>query len=137
MFDYPVTLTPDGDSVLVSSIGMREASTFGADEDQALLQAVDALATALSFYIDARKPLPPASKARHGQRCVRPRLPAGPDRSRCAGAGSAAERARRLKRPSAAVSGLAGSHVDAVGMGGPRGWWCWREQATEPNGAGH
>ena len=47
-------------------------SHFGADEDQAMLQAVDALATALSFYIDARKPLPPASKAKRGQRCVRP-----------------------------------------------------------------
>jgi len=72
MFDYPVTLTPDGDSVLVSFVDVPEAITFGADEDQALLQAVDALETALSFYIDARKPLPPASKAQRGQRCVRP-----------------------------------------------------------------
>jgi len=72
MFDYPVTLTPDGDSVLVSFVDVPEAITFGANEDQALLQAVDALETALSFYIDARKPLPPASKAQRGQRCVRP-----------------------------------------------------------------
>ena len=72
MFDYPVTLTPDGDTVLVSFIDVPEAITFGANEDQALLQAVDALETALSFYIDARKPLPPASKAKRGQRCVRP-----------------------------------------------------------------
>ena len=72
MFDYPVTLTPDGDTVRVSLIDVPEAITFGADEDQALLQAVDALATALPFYIDARKPLPAVSKARRGQRCVRP-----------------------------------------------------------------
>ena len=64
MFDYPVTLTPDGDTVRVSLIDVPEAITFGADEDQALLQAVDALATALSFYIDARKPLPVVSKAK-------------------------------------------------------------------------
>ena len=72
MFDYPVTLTADGDAVLVSFIDVPEAITFGADEDEALLQAVDALETALSFYVEARKPLPMASKAKRGQRTVRP-----------------------------------------------------------------
>ena len=72
MFDYPVTLTPDGDTVLVTFADVPEALTFGADEDEALLQAVDALETALSFYVDARKPLPVASKAKRGQRTVRP-----------------------------------------------------------------
>ena len=71
MFDYPVTLTPDGNTVLVSFIDVPEAITFGADEDEALLQAVDALETALSFYVEARKPLPIASKAKRGQRTVR------------------------------------------------------------------
>ena len=33
---------------------------------------VDALETALSFYVEARKPLPVASKAKRGQRTVRP-----------------------------------------------------------------
>ena len=72
MFDYPVTLTPDGDTVLVSFIDVPEALTFGADEVEALQQAVAALETALSFYVDARQPLPVASQARHGQRTVRP-----------------------------------------------------------------
>ena len=72
MFDYPVTLTLDGDTVLVSFADVPEALTFGADEDEALLHAVDALETALSFYIEARKSLPVASKARRGQRTVRP-----------------------------------------------------------------
>ena len=72
MFDYPVTLSPDGDTVLVSFIDVPEAITFGADEDEALLQAVDALETALSFYVEARKPLPGASKAKRGQHTVRP-----------------------------------------------------------------
>ena len=73
MFDYPVTLTPDDDgSVLVTFADVPEAITFGADEDEALLQAVDALETALSFYVDARKPLPLPSKAQRGQRTVRP-----------------------------------------------------------------
>lgn len=72
MFDYPVTLTADGDAVLVTFVDVPEALTFGADEDEALLQAVDALETALSFYVQARKPLPAASKPRRGQRTVRP-----------------------------------------------------------------
>ena len=72
MFDYPVTLTPDGDTVLVSFVDVPEAITFGADEEEALLQAIDALETALSFYVEARKPLPVASKPKRGQRTVRP-----------------------------------------------------------------
>ena len=72
MLDYPVTLTPDGDTVLVTFADVPEAITFGADEDEALLQAVDALESALAFYVDARKPLPVPSKAKRGQRTVRP-----------------------------------------------------------------
>lgn len=72
MFDYPVTLTPDGDTVLVTFADVPEALTFGADEDEALLQAVDALETALSFYVEARKPLPVPSRAKRGQHTVRP-----------------------------------------------------------------
>ena len=72
MFDYPVTLTPDDGVMLVTFADVPEAITFGADEEEALLQAVDALETALSFYVDARKPLPVPGKARRGQRTVRP-----------------------------------------------------------------
>ena len=72
MFDFPVTLTPDGDTVLVSFPDVPEAITFGADEEEALLHAVDALETALSFYVESRKPLPRPSKPRRGQRTVRP-----------------------------------------------------------------
>ena len=72
MFDYPVTLTPDDGTVLVTFADVPEAITFGADKGEALLNAVDALETGLSFYVDARKPLPPASRPRRGQRTVRP-----------------------------------------------------------------
>ncbi|KJV07116.1 type II toxin-antitoxin system HicB family antitoxin [Methylocucumis oryzae] len=61
MFDYPVVLTPDNGRVLVVFPDIPEAITFGIDEGDALKQAVDALETALSFYIDDRKPLPIAS----------------------------------------------------------------------------
>ena len=72
MFDYPVTLTADGDNVLVTFADVPEAVTFGADEEDALLQAVDALETGLPFYVDARKPSPVPSKSRRGQKTVRP-----------------------------------------------------------------
>jgi len=73
MFDYPVTLTPDDNgTVLVTFADVPEAITFGDDEDEALLNAIDALETGLSFYVDARKPLPAVSKPRRGQKTVRP-----------------------------------------------------------------
>ena len=72
MFDYPVTLTPDDGTVLVTFADVPEAITFGADKDEAMLYAVDTLETALSMYVDARKPLPDVSKAKRGQKTVRP-----------------------------------------------------------------
>jgi len=73
MFDYPVTLTPDDNgTVLVTFTDVPEAITFGADEDEALLQAVDALESALAFYVDERKLLPLPSKPKRGQKTVSP-----------------------------------------------------------------
>ncbi|WP_301101180.1 hypothetical protein [Propionivibrio sp.] len=71
MFDYPVILAPDEGTVLVTFPDVPEAITFGSDEDEALLYAVDALESALSFYVDARKPLPVPSAA-DGRPTVRP-----------------------------------------------------------------
>ena len=74
MFDYPVTLNPDGGTVLVTFADVPEAITFGADEDEALLNAVDALETGLSFYVDARLPCPLSASPRAGKRrCARRR----------------------------------------------------------------
>ena len=72
MFDYPVTLTRDDDTVLVTFTDVPEAITSGMDEDEALLNAVDALETGLSFYVDARKQLPAVSQPAAGQKTVRP-----------------------------------------------------------------
>lgn len=64
MFDYPVVLEaqPEGGFV-VTFADVPEAITQGEDEDEALIYAIDALETALSFYIDARKSLPVPSAA--------------------------------------------------------------------------
>ena len=72
MFDYPVTLTPDDGTVLVTFVDVPEAITFGADENEALLNAIDALETGLSFYVNSRKPLPFAGQPTVNQKTVRP-----------------------------------------------------------------
>ncbi len=72
MFNYPVTLTPDDGTVLVTFADVPEAITFGADEDEAMLQAIDALESALSFYVDDRKLLPTPSQPHPGQKTVSP-----------------------------------------------------------------
>lgn len=73
MLEYPVILDaqPEGGFV-VTFPDVPEAITQGEDEEEALLYAVDALETALSFYVDARKPLPLPSRPKRGQHTVRP-----------------------------------------------------------------
>ncbi|NEX20649.1 type II toxin-antitoxin system HicB family antitoxin [Thiorhodococcus mannitoliphagus] len=72
MFDYPVILEaqPEGGFVVIFA-DVPEAITQGEDEDEALLYAVDALETALSFYVETRRPLPVPSAAA-GRPTVRP-----------------------------------------------------------------
>ncbi len=72
MFKYPATITKDGRDLLVTFKDVPEAITFGKTESDALSKAVDALETGLSFYVDARKPLPKPSKAKRGQRLISP-----------------------------------------------------------------
>ncbi len=61
MFDYPVILTPDEGTVMVTFPDVPEAITFGMTVEEAMRQAVDALESGLSFCVDARKPLPEPS----------------------------------------------------------------------------
>ena len=70
--DYPVHLeTAEEGGFIVTFPDVPEAITQGEDEDEALLRAVDALETALSFYIDDRRALPVPSEAT-GRPVVRP-----------------------------------------------------------------
>jgi antitoxin HicB len=58
-FEYPVTLTPQAEGGFVVTFSdVPEAITQGENEEEALLYAVDALETALSFYINDKQPLP-------------------------------------------------------------------------------
>lgn len=72
MFDYPVVLEaqPEGGFV-VTFPDVPEAITQGEDKDEALLYAVEALESALLFYIGDRAPLPVPSEAL-GRPTVRP-----------------------------------------------------------------
>jgi antitoxin HicB len=71
MLRYPVVLERDtNDTILVSFPDVPEAHTFGEDEDEALMQAVDALETALSMYIDDRRDIPKPSAIKRGGKSV-------------------------------------------------------------------
>jgi antitoxin HicB len=59
MVRYPVTLEPDdNDTILVTFPDFPEAATFGADREEALARAVDALETVIDAYIRDRRPIP-------------------------------------------------------------------------------
>jgi len=71
MYAYPVNLTQDGATVLLTFPDIPEAITFGEDESEALLQGQDALETALEMYVDDRRALPAPSPAK-GRHLVAP-----------------------------------------------------------------
>lgn len=76
--NYPVHLEPaEEGGFVVTFPDVPEAITQGDDEGEALLRAVDALETALSFYTDAGEDLPRPGKAKRGQRTVSPTAQAG------------------------------------------------------------
>jgi antitoxin HicB len=77
MLQYPVKLSRDtNDTILVDFPDVPEAHTFGEDEDEALMQAVDALESALAMYVDDRRDIPkPSPVKRRGKFVTVPALP--------------------------------------------------------------
>jgi len=67
---YPVILTKDGDSIIAEFPDVPEAMTVGADDDNALEWAQDALVVALSGYLDQKQDIPKPSKPKAGQKTV-------------------------------------------------------------------
>lgn len=59
---YPVNLTKDDEGYVVQFPDVPEAITVGADVDNAIQWAQDALVVALSGYIDDKKDIPKPSK---------------------------------------------------------------------------
>jgi antitoxin HicB len=67
---YSVILTKDGDSIIAEFPDVPEAMTIGADENNALEWAQDALIVALSGYLDERRDIPKPSKPKAGQSTI-------------------------------------------------------------------
>lgn len=74
MYDYPVMVHLDDSSPWVSCPDVPEMSSAGDTLEEALFDAVDALESALSLYVDQRIAIPLPSPAAPGQPVVR--LPA-------------------------------------------------------------
>ena len=71
MLNYPTTITKDTNGTyLVGFLDIPEANSVGDDEDEALLNALDALETAIEIYIENRCAVPLPSKPRKNQAVV-------------------------------------------------------------------
>ena len=68
MLCYPVTLTKDKGSMIVTFPDFPEAHTYGDDHEEALARAVDALMTIIDAYMKDRQTIPKPSKVR--RECV-------------------------------------------------------------------
>lgn len=66
-YQYPVQITPDGDGYLVQFPDIPEAITFGESISHAKAMANDALLTALEFYFEDLREVPPPSATKSGQ----------------------------------------------------------------------
>jgi antitoxin HicB len=67
MLTYSVELTPDdNDTLLVTCSDIPELTSVGDDEDEALLNARDALESALELYQETRRPIPLPSPPAEG-----------------------------------------------------------------------
>ena len=66
MFAYNIILTPDdNDTLLVTCPDLPEVTTFGEDEDEAMMRAVDAIEEALAARIASRQEIPQPSASGH------------------------------------------------------------------------
>jgi len=72
---YPAKLAPEDGGYVVTFRDIPEAITQGDTREEAIAMAADALATAMEFYFEDRRPVPPPSELRRGE--VGISLPAG------------------------------------------------------------
>jgi len=74
IFDYPVIIHREEGSVWVSCPDVPEMASAGDTAEEAMFDAVDAMESALSFYVDQKKAIPLPKAPSSGQPVVR--LPA-------------------------------------------------------------
>lgn len=71
MLSYPITFKPDTNGmILIGFVDFPNVNSVAENEEQAPLEASDALGTALQFYFDTRRPVPLPSPATPGQLTV-------------------------------------------------------------------
>jgi antitoxin HicB len=70
MLRYPVDVQPDEEFFMVTFPDIPEAITQGTSVEDALRHAVDALTTALDFYVEDSQPIPVPSTPKPGQHIV-------------------------------------------------------------------
>lgn len=71
MYDYAIRFESDtAPGLAVFCRDLPELNSYGEDEQHALAEAVDAIETTLSIYVDQRRPIPPASPAQPGEKVV-------------------------------------------------------------------
>lgn len=67
LLSFPARITPDGDGFMVQFPDIPEAITCGDTYEEAIDMAADALATAMDFYFEDKRPVPTPSKPKRGQ----------------------------------------------------------------------
>jgi antitoxin HicB len=69
---YPAHFEPDHEAggFVVTFRDIPEAITQGDTEEEALDMAADALLTSMDFYFEDKRPVPPPSKAKKGERLI-------------------------------------------------------------------
>lgn len=66
MLSYPARIARDGQDFLVSFPDIPEALTGATTREQALAMAADALTTAMDFYFEESRAVPPPSQPKRG-----------------------------------------------------------------------
>ncbi len=75
MYNYAIRFEQDSaPGLAVFCRDLPELNSYGDDKEHAIREAVDAIETALSIYVDERRTIPQASPAQPGEHVVR--LPA-------------------------------------------------------------
>jgi len=71
MYDYAIRFEQDtAPGLAVYCRDLPELHSFGNDKEHAIREAVDAIETTLSIYVDQRRAIPPASPAQPGEQVI-------------------------------------------------------------------
>ena len=71
MYDYAIRFEKDSaPGVAVFCRDLPELNSYGDDRDHAVSEALDAIETALSVYVDQRRAIPPATAPQDGEHVV-------------------------------------------------------------------